>query len=121
METRHQNIIPIDDLIVVDLPLKQVCLNLLGEALADPRNLLSFGVESIHGSLVEEKTKGVTKSFERGRSSRSIGSRERELNALKALLDNRDRILELGEEEAKNNLTEVSKAAEVALYIGVEL
>ena len=121
METRHQNIIPIDDLVVVHLPLKQVCLNLLGEEFADPRNMLPFGVESIHGSLIEEKTKGVTKALERSRSGRTVGSRERELNALKTLLDNRDRILELGEEEAKNNLTEVSKAAEVTLHIGVEL
>ncbi len=76
METRHQNIIPIDDLIVVYLPLKPVCLNLLGEALADPRNLLPFGIGGIHGSLIEEKAKGVTKALERSRSGRSVGSRE---------------------------------------------
>jgi hypothetical protein len=121
METRHQNIIPIDDLIVVDLPLKQVCLNLLGEALADPRNLLPFGVRGIHGSLVEEKAKGIAKAFERGRSSGSIGSRKREFNAFEALLDHRDGVLELGEEEADDDLAEVRKTAEVTLRIRVEL
>jgi hypothetical protein len=76
METRLQNIIPINDLVVVHLPLKQVCLNLLGEALADPRILLPFGIGSVHGSLIEEKAKGITKALERSRSSRSIGSRK---------------------------------------------
>jgi hypothetical protein len=82
METRHQNIIPIYNLIVVHLPLKQVCLNLLGEALTNPRNLLPLRVGSIHGSLVEEKTKGIAKTLESSRSDRPVGSRERKLDAL---------------------------------------
>ncbi len=121
METRHQNIIPIYDLIVVHLPLKQVCLNLLGEALTNLRDLMPFGVGSIHGGLVEEETKGITKTFQRSRSCRPVGSRERKLDALQALLDHNDRILELGEEEADDNLAKVGKAAEVTFDVGAKL
>ena len=42
----------------------------------DPRNLLPFGIGSIHGSLIEEKAKGITKALERCKSSRSVGSRK---------------------------------------------
>jgi hypothetical protein len=63
METRHQNIIPIYDLIIVHLPLKQVCLNLLGEALTNPRDMPPLRVGSIHGSLIEDETEGITETF----------------------------------------------------------
>jgi hypothetical protein len=82
METMHQNITPIYNLIVVHLPLKQVCLNLLGEVLTNPRNMLPLRVGIIHGSLVEEETKGIAEILESSRSGRPVGSRERKLDAL---------------------------------------
>ena len=95
---------------------------LIGEALTNPRELLPLSVGSIHGSLIEEEMKVIiTKTPASSRSGRPVGFRERKLDALEALLDHNDRMLELGKEETKDDLAEVNEAAEVALNIGVKL
>ncbi len=86
---------------VVNLPLKELYLNLLGEALTDPRNMLSLRICSLIWGLVKEKSQSIAKTFKSSRRSRSINFFECELDPLKILLDNRDRVFELCEEEAK--------------------
>ncbi len=61
MQTRHKDMVTIDHLLVVHLPLKQVCFNLFGEALTEPRNLLPLWVSNIYERLVKEKSKGIAK------------------------------------------------------------
>ncbi len=42
-------------------------------------------------------------------------------DALEAVLDRNDRILELGKEETKDDLAEVNEVAELELNIGIKL
>ena len=107
-------------MIVAHLPLKQVDLNLLGEALADPRNMLPLRIEGFRRSLIEEKTKSIAKTFKGSRSGGAVRSRLSELDAFDSIFNHHDGVLKLREKEAKNALTEVPEVTEITLGIGVK-
>jgi hypothetical protein len=50
--------------------------------------------------LVKEKSENIAKTLKSCRRSRPIGFRKSELDAFEILLDDRNEILEFGEEEA---------------------
>jgi hypothetical protein len=63
MKARHKSPIGVDDLRIIHLPFKQVCFNLLGEALTNPRDLLSLGVRGIKRRLVKKESEGIAKTL----------------------------------------------------------
>ena len=80
---------------------------MLGEALSDPRNLLTLAVEGLHRCLVEEETEGICKPFESSRRRGSIRTGKRKLDTLYMLLNNCKRALKLGEEKADKSVFEM--------------
>jgi hypothetical protein len=107
MQARHEALKCVDDLSVFYLPFQKVGFHLLGEALPDPRILLTLGVGGLHRCLVEEEPEGICKPFESSRRSGSIRTGKRKLNALYILLNNCKRVLKLGEEKADNSVFEM--------------
>ncbi len=54
---------------------KYVSTSKFGKTLTNPSDMLSFGVGSFIGGLIEKETKGITKPLEGSKRSRPINSR----------------------------------------------
>ncbi len=109
------------DFTIINLQLKQVCFNLLGEALTDPRSLLLFRKGSFAEGFFKDESKGVAKPLKNSRCSWPISFCQGELDPLDIYLDHRDIILEISEEESEKYLTEMQKIAEATLNISIKL
>ena len=98
MKTRHPHVKGINHFGVLYLPLVEIVLHQLWEALSDPRDTLSLKIGSLYWGLVEEKAENIVKPFESSRSSASIRSGKGEFDSCNVVLNDGDGVFKFCEE-----------------------